>query len=206
VGSDLKFTVSSKSDGFLYLFLWDQTEDKIYRLLPNEKDGENVIKANGSYAVPGGKSPPFAAKGPGRWHVFSMLSEKPRDFSKAAFSRDGDFLTTDRKTLESKLSTVGLGGLLGIPQCAPGQTCPDHFAVSTANIAKVAAPVVKPEPTATKPELPVAKPAAPVSRPAPASRPAPVTKPSDPSGKKAPDSEREYMKKLNKDLDNLLGK
>ena len=35
---------------------------------------------------------------------------------------------------------------------------------------------------------------------------APRTETQNPPGKKAPDSEREYMKKLNKDLDNLLGK
>jgi hypothetical protein len=44
--------------------------------------------------------------------------------------------------------------------------------------------------------------------PAAARRP-PATRPAaqnPPPGKKTPDSEREYMKRLNKDLDNLLGK
>ena len=36
--------------------------------------------------------------------------------------------------------------------------------------------------------------------------PAPRNETQSAPGKKAPDSEREYMKRLNKDLDNLLGK
>ena len=188
VGNDLKMTVHSKSDGLLYLFAWDQATDKIYRLTPNEKDGDNAIKANAAFAIPHKDIAKFAAREPlGSWRVIAMTSEKPRDFSKTAFARDGDFLQAERSALEAKLATDGLTGLFGTPQCAAGGNCEDHFAISVANIAREAAPV-----PAVKPATPAPKPAAPQASPG--------------QGKKAPDSEREYMKKLNKDLDNLLGK
>ncbi|MDB5815031.1 MAG: serine/threonine protein kinase [Rhodocyclales bacterium] len=180
VGNDLMLSANSKSDGFLYVFLWNPNEDRVYRLLPSDKDTDNAVKANTRFTLPSSKSSPtwpFSAREPlGKWRVFSMLSEKPRDFSKTAFNREGDFLVADHKSLDAKLSSTGLTGLFGAPQCAPGQVCPDHYAISSASIAEVA--------------LPVSKPAAPQSPPA----------------KKKPDSEREYMKRLNKDLDNLLGK
>ncbi|MEC5386838.1 protein kinase [Uliginosibacterium sp. H3] len=187
VGSDLKLTAYSKADSLLYLFLWDQATDKIYRLTPSEKDADNAIKANGSFAIPRKDSAKFAAREPlGTWRVIAMTSEKPRDFSKTPFARDGDFLQVERGVLEAKLATDGLASLFGTPQCAAA-SCADHFALSVANITKEAAPA-----PVVKPTVPAPKPATPQATPSPS--------------KKAPDSEREYMKRLNKDLDNLLGK
>lgn len=188
VGNNLKLTATSKANGFLYLFVWDQGADKIYRLLPNEKDKDNVIQANVAFAMPQGKSADtwkFAAAEPlGTWQLIALTSDKPRDFSAAAFNTEGDFAVVDRKQLEGGLSSAGLASLFGAPQCAATATCDDHFALETASIAEVAAPALKPLP--------------------PAPRPAPT--PSAAPAKAKPDSEREYMKRLNKDLDNLLGK
>ena len=190
VGNDLKLVVRSKSDGLLYLFVWDQATDKIYRLTPNEKDGGNAIKANGSLTLVHKDAANHDVKEPlGNWRVISMLSEQPRDFSTAAFGRDGDFLVVERSALETKLAAHGLAGLFGTPRCAAGESCPDHFAIGVANIAREAAP---PPPAAKR---------------APAPRTASQNPPRNASpGKKTPDSEREYMKRFNKDLDNLLGK
>ena len=186
IGTDLKLLVRSSSDGLLYLFAWDLASDKIYRLAFDEKQGGNAIKANGSLTV----THKDAAKEPlGSWRVISMLSERPRDFSTAAFGRDGDLLVVERSALETQLAANGLSSLLGTPQCATGESCQDRFALGVANVAREAAP------------LP------PVARRAPVPKTASQNPQRTPSpGKKTPDSEREYMKRFNKDLDNLLGK
>ena len=179
VGNDLKLSVRSKSDGLLYLFAWDQAADRIYRLTPDAKDGGNAIKANGSLAFTHKDAAKGAAKEPlGNWHVISMLSERPRDFSTAAFGREGDLLVAERGALEARLAVDGLSSLFGTPQCAAGESCQDHFAINVATVARQAAPP------------PVAKRAA-----------APKT-----ASQKTPGSEREYMKRFDKDLDKLLGK
>ena len=115
-----------------------------------------------------------------------MLSERPRDFSTAAFGREGEALVVERSALEARLAADGLSSLFGTAQCAASEPCPDRFAISVADVAQEAPPPPPP----------------PVAKRAPAPKTAGQTAP----GKKAPDSEREYMKRLNKDLDNLLGK
>ena len=184
VGNDLTLSVRSKSDGLLYLFVWDQAADRIYRLTPEVKEGGNAIKADGSFTVKYRDGVKHAANEPlGRWRVVAMLSERPRDFSTAAFGRDGDSLVVERSALEARLAADGLASLFGKAQCAASEPCPDRFAISVAEVAQEAAPP------------PAAKRA-----------PAPRNETQNAPGKKAPDSEREYMKRLNKDLDNLLGK
>lgn len=180
VGGDLKLTVHSKSDGLLYLFAWDQAADRIYRLMPDEKDGANAITAGGRMTVTHKDGANRAAnESPGNWRVVAMLSKKPRDFSTAAFARDGDRLVAERAALESNLAADGVSALFGTPPCAAGESCPDHFAIAAANIAMTHLP-----------------PAAAVKR-GPATKTAP---------RKTPDSGLEYMKRFDKDLDKLLGK
>ena len=179
-GSDLKLSVRSESDGLLYLFAWDQAADRIYRLTSDEKEGGNAIKLNGSMTFTHKGAANRAAKEPlGNWRVVSMLSQRPRDFSTSAFGREGDLLVAERGALESKLATSGLPALFGTPQCAAGENCQDHFAISVANVAGE------------------------VAAPPPAAKRAPATKTAPP---KTPDAEREYMKRFNRDLDKLLGK
>ncbi|MCE9658667.1 MAG: protein kinase [Burkholderiales bacterium] len=179
IGTELKLVARSKSDGLLYVFAWDPAGDKVYRLAPDEKDGGVAIKADAAFAV-AHKDPAAAAAKPGNWRVVAMLAEKPRDFSGSAFVREGDALVAERAALEARLAANGLSGLFGAVQCAPGETCQDRFAIAVANVAREAAPP-------------------------PAARRAPAPGPATP-GKKNTDSEREYMKRFNKDLDNLLGK
>jgi hypothetical protein len=178
-GSDLKVSVRSKSDGLLYVFAWDQAADRIYRMTPDAKDGSNAIKADGSLAFTHKDGANAAVKEPlGNWRVVSMLSERARDFSAAAFGREGDLFVAERGAVETKLAAGGLSGLFGAPQCAAGENCQDHYAISVANIARVAAP------------------------PPPAAKRAPAK----PAPRKAPGTEREYMKRFDQDLDKLLGK
>ena len=185
LGSDLKVVVRSKSEGLLYLFVWDQATDKIYRSPLNEKEGGNAIKADASVPVTHKDAAnPAAKQAPGNWRVVSMLSERPRDFSSAAFGRDGDAQVVERSALEARLAADGLPALFGTVPCAAGETCQDRFAISVANVARDAA-----------------------ATPSVGKRgPVPKTAAANPPAKKSTESEREYMKRLNKDLDNLLGK
>ena len=158
VGNDLTLSVRSKSDGLLYLFVWDQAGDRIYRLTPEVKEGGNAIKADGSFTIKYRDAVKPAAKEPlGHWRVVSMLSEKPRDFSTAAFGRDGDALVVERSALEARLAADGLSSLFGTAQCAASEPCPDRFAISVADVAQEAAappPVAKraPAPKTGSPE------------------------------------------------------
>jgi len=190
LGNELKLSVRSQSDGMLYLFAWDQAMDKIYRLMGEGKDGGTSIKANGSLTVThqNAASRPVREP-PDQWRVISMLSERPRDFSTAAFGRDGDLVVVERSALESKLAVNGLSSLFGTPQCATGESCQDHFAISVASIAMEAA-----QPS-------------PVAKPGPGPKTASQNAPGNARPrKKAPGSEREYMERLNKDLDRMLSK
>ncbi len=179
-GSDLKLSVRSPSDGLVYVFAWDQGAEKVYRLTPDEKEGGNVVKAGGSISVTHKGAEGGPASGPaGGWRVVSMVSQRPRDFSAAAFVREGDLQVAERAALESRMAAGGgLASLFGAPQCPAGESCPDRFAIGVADIAKVEAP------------------------PAPVARKVPAPK----AAAKPPGNEREYMKRLNQDLDKMLGK
>ena len=179
VGNELKVTVRSKSDGLLYVFAWDQAADRIYRLAPDTTDGTNAIKAENSLGFTHKDAANGAAQEPlGTWRVVSMLSERPRDFSAAAFARQGDLFVAERGALEGRLAAGGLPSLFGTPQCAAAENCQDHYAIGVANVARTAAP---PRSTAKRP-------------------------PARAAARKAPGSEREYMKRFDQDLDKLLGK
>ena len=116
------------------------------------KEGGNAIKADGSFTVRYRDAVKHAASEPlGRWRVVSMLSEKPRDFSTAAFARDGDALVVERSALEARLAADGLPSLFGMAQCAASEPCPDRFAIGVADVAQEAAappPVAKRAPAA----------------------------------------------------------
>ena len=140
VGGELTLTVRSKSDGLLYLFVWDQAADRIHRLTPEVKEGGNAIKADGSFTVRYRDAVKHAAREPlGRWRVVAMLSERPRDFSTAAFGRDGDAFVVDRAALEARLAADGMPSLFGVAQCAASEPCPDRYAIGVADIAQEAA-------------------------------------------------------------------
>ena len=189
LGSPLKLSVHSGSDGTLYLFAWDQAADKVHRLMSGEKPGGTPIKPNDTVALTYDDTATRAAKDqPGNWRVVSMLSEKPRDFSSSVFERAGAAGVIDRSALESQLATNGLPSLFGTVPCAAGASCADRYAISVIDVAREAA---APERVAERaPRAKVAK-----SASADAAQ-----------RKKGSESEREYMKKFDKNLDNLLGK
>ena len=191
LGDELKLSVHSRSEGTLYLFAWDQALDRIHRLTTDDNASGTAIKANGNVSLAYRDAVTRAVNDPpGNWRVISMLSARPRDFSATAFGRDGEPGIIDRASLEKQLAAKGLPSLFGTASCAAGQSCPDRYAIKVADVSRQAAPVV---PVAERTERPKATPGA-TTRAAPK--------------KKAPahDSEREYMKQFDKDLDNLLRK
>jgi len=83
-----------------------------------------------------------------------------------------------------------LSSLFGTAPCTAGESCQDRFAIALADVATQAA-----------------APVAVVAKRAPAAKPVTQNAPAQPAPrKKSNDSEREYMKKLDKDLDSMLGK
>jgi len=184
LGGELSVAVKSAAGGALQVFVWDASTDRIHRLVPDDKGG--AVPANGSATVTY-RDKDTATRPPqtplGRWRVVALLSDAPRDLSATAFARDGDAAVAERGTLEARLAGEGLAALVGQAQCAASAPCAGRFGIAIADVAQEAAP-------------PVA-----------AKRPAPGKAPSAQNPvKKNPDSEREYMKRLNKDLDTLLGK
>ena len=136
----IKLAVHSKSDGMLNVFVWDRAADRIYRLASDEREGGNAIQANASVALKYRDAVKRTAGEPlGQWRVVSMLSERPRDFSTAAFAREGEALVVERGALEARLAADGLASLFGKAQCAASAPCPDRFAISVADVAQEAA-------------------------------------------------------------------
>ncbi|GAA5168168.1 serine/threonine-protein kinase [Viridibacterium curvum] len=216
-GGALSLSLQAKRAGFLYLYLFDEAEDKVYRLFPNSADGDNAIAANQKFEVPRSKlAKPwsFTATPPvGNWKLLALISEKKRESSKSPFTATGEFSTTSRKDLEQTLASSGLGSLIGDVDCSGKADCTDRFEAFQTTISEVAAPAPTPTPAPTPSPAPVPTPAptpAPTRPAAPAPAPAPTQKgkteqPPSKQDRSRSDAEREYMKRLNQDLDKLLG-
>lgn len=205
LGDSLKFSLNAKAAGYLYLFLWDSAEDRLYRLFPNRLDTDNTLKAGASFSVPRTRlATPwaYAARAPqGNLQLLALLSEHPRDFSRAVLGEEGDFLVVSRDELEAQLSRhAGVQSFIGAPQCGDADTCAERYAASVVAIAEKPAPAPVATGAATSKKAPVVAPAAdqPPARPSRRS--------ASSGADTSPDAEREYMKQLNKDLDKLLGK
>ena len=185
LGGELSLAVKSAVAGALQVFVWDPATDRIHRLGPDDKAG--AVAANGSAVLKyrDKDAARRAAAAPlGRWRVVALISEAPRDLSATAFARDGDTAVAGRGALEARLASDGLASLIGTAPCAASAPCADRFGIAVADVAQEAA---APPPAAKRP---------------PPAKPAPPAAP----GKRSTESEREYMKRLNKDLDALLGK
>ena len=194
-GGVLTLSATAPAAGHLYLFLWDKSTDKFYRLFPNDLDSATAITAGGMLTVPRANLPipwGFAASEPaGNWQVFALLSEQPRDLGKTRLSADAGFVSAQRAGLDSVFSGgAGLDALIGTPVCTDDGACKDRYGFASASLQEVAE-VVK---STAEPRQEQPKPA----------REKPAGKPSG-KNETGNQSEREYMKKLNKDLDKLLG-
>jgi serine/threonine protein kinase len=166
------------------VFVWDPSTDRIHRLSPTTGGRRRQRQRERQVPRPGrGRR---AASGPlGRWRVVALLSDKPRDLSATAFVRDGEDVVVERGALEARLASEGLAE-------------PDRQAAVRGERA-----VRRPLRHRRRRRRAGSRRAAARGEAAAAGKPAPAA---PTPGKKNPDSEREYMKRLNKDLDTLLGK
>jgi hypothetical protein len=88
IGSNLKMSVRSQRDGFVYLFYRGTQPDSFYLLFPNSLDTANAIKANQDLKLPR-QDWSVTALGPkGTDHLMVMVTDTPRDFSALALPAD----------------------------------------------------------------------------------------------------------------------
>jgi hypothetical protein len=88
IGSNLKMSIRSQRDGFVYLFYRGTQPDSFYLLFPNSLDSANAIKANQDLKLPR-QDWSVTALGPkGTDHLMVMVTDTPRDFSALALPAD----------------------------------------------------------------------------------------------------------------------
>jgi caspase domain-containing protein/uncharacterized protein DUF4384 len=88
IGSNLKMSIRSQRDGFVYLFYRGTQPDSFYLLFPNGLDTANAIKANQDLKLPR-QDWSVTALGPkGMDHLMVMVTDTPRDFSALALPAD----------------------------------------------------------------------------------------------------------------------
>jgi hypothetical protein len=96
IGSNLKMSIRSQRDGFVYLFYRGTQPDSFYLLFPNSLDTANAVKANQDFKLPR-QDWSVTALGPtGTDHLMVMVTDTPRDFSALALpaeyvSKSGPF-------------------------------------------------------------------------------------------------------------------
>lgn len=181
IGSDLRLVINSKADGFIQAFAWDQTEDKVYRLASVNRAADVAVQAGVPLAVPPDGSK-FKVRAPaGALRVFVFFAPNRLAIGEALFVRQGDSYVADRKAVDARLEAAGLGGLVEFPNCETGKPCREQFGLDSIV-------VVKQDAASDKVAKSVTKPAA------------------VPQKQEREDAERQYMQRLNRDLDDLLGK
>jgi serine/threonine protein kinase len=223
LGSDsLHLELNSGTAGYLYLFLWDKAEDKLYRLFPNDSDTANALAANQRFSVPRSQLPKpwaYTARAPqGDWQVLAVVSERERNFATSAMGKEAGMLVATRGTVESRFTHgASYEAVMGDAICKTGETCTDRYGASVTTITEIAPP---PPSEPAKPLVPPT-PAKPLAAPTPAEPPkaakttkapkkesvvkTPEPKPAKPTKHSvSPEAEREYLKKLNQGLDNLV--
>ncbi len=196
IGKDaLTFSLRSNKGGYVYVLLHDKGAGTLSRIYPNALDPDNRIAAGKTMRFPRENWTFDADQPKGDWDVIAMVAESPREFDQLALeTRDGIGVATV-STVESALQRGGAAALAGTVHCTDGTTsCSAAYGVSTFLVSETD---VAPEPAARKPTE-----AAPRSDKPAAQSPKPKSQAQPQQGS---ESEAEYMKKLNKDLDQLLG-
>lgn len=188
IGKDpLSLTLRSDISGYAYLLLWDKATGRFAQVFPNELDRNNGVEPNRPLVLPRAGWTYKADAPAGDWELMAMVSESRRDFASLGLQvRDG-IASTSVNALEDALGKLGAAKLAGEPQCKTGTECSAKFGVVSLTVSEVEAPAnaARERSDTTKPPR--------------------VDKPDSKAGEKAgTEAEREYMKKLNKDLDQLL--
>ncbi|MCX9156598.1 serine/threonine-protein kinase [Niveibacterium sp. 24ML] len=199
IGRDaLGFSLRAAKGGYVYLFLHDKGTGMVFNLFPNALDPDNLLPAGRTMRFPRENWTYDADVPRGDWEVTAIVSESPRDFPGLGLTPQDGILSAPLAAVEAALTRNGVAAISGALHCADGASqCGDAYGATSFSVNEADAPVAA---------APAPKPA---GSSAPASKPAQETKPAK-SREKAPaqdpaNAEAEYMKKLNSDLDQLLG-
>ncbi len=89
IGKDfLDLAVTSKRDGFVYIFYLGSRQDSFYLLFPNQLDGQNTIKANETLFLPRSSWTVNALGPPGTDHILVMVAETARELGDYSLPSD----------------------------------------------------------------------------------------------------------------------
>ncbi|GAB2872226.1 hypothetical protein GCM10027277_46850 [Pseudoduganella ginsengisoli] len=138
IGKDaLDLSVTSSHAGYVYVVLLGSDNQSYYMLFPNDRDGDNRIKAGESIRLPrpGWR---ITAQGPaGVDRMLVVVSASPRDISQLGNSKAGPFTynLTDAGGRARLQWLLGTSASLSSPECQPGaprdsaaaERCSDAF-------------------------------------------------------------------------------
>jgi Caspase domain/Domain of unknown function (DUF4384) len=103
VGKDyLDISITSKSDGYLYLVLLGSDAKSFYLLFPNGEDHDNHIKAGQTVRVPKSNWGILAGGPEGTDHVLVMVADSPRSLDKLSMNE-----LTEKSTFTYTLNDLG---------------------------------------------------------------------------------------------------
>jgi serine/threonine protein kinase len=141
IGKDqLKFSISAKQAGFLYVFMAG-TAGELTQLFPNGINSENQVVVDQVVSIPSGNKYSFMAGGPpGKDTLLVLLSRAERDFSESGARKIGEFYAFDYQKMNQKIASAGPETLLGRVACpaTSGADCQSYW-VSTIEVNEVKA-------------------------------------------------------------------
>lgn len=200
IGKDaLGFSLRAAKGGYVYVFLHDKGTGTVLNLFPNALDPDNLLPAGKTMRFPRENWTYDADVPRGDWEVTAIVSESPREFPGMGLRPQDGILSAPLAAVEAALTQNGIAAISGALRCADGATqCGDAYGAIAFAISEVDAPVAAAPAPGRKP----AEASPPASKPAQEAKPKSRDKaaPQDPAA-----AEAEYMKKLNSDLDQLLG-
>lgn len=138
IGKDtLDFSVASSHAGYVYVVMLGSDKKSYYMLFPNDRDGDNYIKAGDSMKLPR-PNWRITAQGPaGTDRMLVVVSATPRDLTQLGNSKAGPFVynLTDAGGRARLQWLLGTSAGLSSPACQPGaardaaaaERCSDAF-------------------------------------------------------------------------------
>ena len=195
IGKDaLTFSLRSNRGGYVYVLLHDKGAGTLSRIYPNALDPDNRIAAGKPMRFPRENWTFDADQPKGDWEVIGIVSESPREFDQLSLETRDGIGVAPISAVEAALQRSGAAALAGTLHCTDGTSaCAPNYGVATFTVSETD---VAPEPQARKPAGPAPR----TEKAAPQ-----ASKPKSQAQQPGAESEAEYMKKLNKDLDQLLG-
>ncbi|MRV74071.1 DUF4384 domain-containing protein [Duganella sp. FT92W] len=138
IGKDaLDLSVTSSHEGYVYVVMLGSDKKSYYMLFPNDRDGDNYIKAGESLKLPR-PNWRITAQGPaGTDRMLVVVSATPRDLGQLGNNKAGPFVynLTDAGGRARLQWLLGTSAGLSKPECQPGvardaataERCSDAF-------------------------------------------------------------------------------